>query len=348
MPVTLQVDGDRWRAHLLAVAKSNPHLVPVAKGNGYGFGMPRLARRAGWLGSDTLAVGTYEEVAGALSRFPGDVQVLSPWRPFLREVSFDPRVIHTLGRFEDVGTLAAQARAARARVRVVLEGLTSMTRHGLHRDELDAAAGRLGGLRLTGLALHLPMSGDRLGEAERWAALLRVSRLATTTLYVSHLSGNEVTTLAGRHPALTVRPRIGTALWLGDRSALRVTATVLDSHRVRRGARVGYRQRPLPRAGTVLVVSGGTAHGIGLEAPAALTSIRQRAVSAARGGLEAAGLALSPFQVAGRQRWFVESPHMQVSLIFVPSAVPAPAVGDELDLDVRLTTTTFDRVVIQG
>ena len=62
MGLTLHVDGDRWRAHLRATAAAHPGLVPVTKGNGYGFGLARLARRAAWLGADTIAVGTYEEL----------------------------------------------------------------------------------------------------------------------------------------------------------------------------------------------------------------------------------------------------------------------------------------------
>ena len=58
----LFVDGDRWRAHLRSVAESTPGLVPVAKGNGYGIGLGRLARRATWLGADVLAVGTHADV----------------------------------------------------------------------------------------------------------------------------------------------------------------------------------------------------------------------------------------------------------------------------------------------
>ena len=62
MTVRLEVDGDRWRTHLRRVALTNPGLVPVAKGNGYGFGLASLARRAEWLGVDTIAVGTYTEI----------------------------------------------------------------------------------------------------------------------------------------------------------------------------------------------------------------------------------------------------------------------------------------------
>ena len=68
--------------------------------------------------------------------------------------------------------------------------------------------------------------------------------------------------------------------------------------------------------------------------------------SVARGGLEAAGLSLSPFVVAGRQRWFAEPPHMHVSLVLLPESVPPPAVGDEVTASVRFTTASFDAVVI--
>src|SRR3954452_409979 len=63
MPLTLYVDGDRWHQHLQQVRDAHPGIVPVLKGNGYGFGLGRLASKAAWLGVDTVAVGTYPEVA---------------------------------------------------------------------------------------------------------------------------------------------------------------------------------------------------------------------------------------------------------------------------------------------
>jgi hypothetical protein len=62
--------------------------------------------------------------------------------------------------------------------------------------------------------------------------------------------------------------------------------------------------------------------------------------------LDAAGFALSPFVVSGRQRWFLEPPHMQVSMVFLPGSVAPPAVGDEVMAQVRYPTTTFDRITI--
>lgn len=344
MTLSLHVDGDRWRRHLRTVAADNPGLVPVAKGNGYGFGVGRLARRAQWLGSDMVAVGTYEEVPEVASRFDGDVLVLSPWRPFLPAVEYGERILHTVGRVCDLDVL----RAASPGPRIVLEALTSVRRHGLPREEFAAVRGSLAGVRLEGIALHLPIAHPERHRAEvgGWLARLGDAHLPTARVFVSHLAGAELAALQGRHPDLEIRPRIGTALWLGDSTALSARADVLDAHLVRRGDRVGYRQRPLPRDGTVLVVSGGTAHGIGLEAPSSAVSAGQRVRSFARGGLDAAGLALSPFKVDGRRRWFVEPPHMQVSLLFVPSGVSVPAVGDQLSADIRHTATTFDRVLI--
>ena len=80
MALSLYVDGDRWRTHLKDVLARNPGLVPVAKGNGYGFGLHRLARKAEWLGVDTIAVGTYDELPEVSQRFPGSLLVLTPWR----------------------------------------------------------------------------------------------------------------------------------------------------------------------------------------------------------------------------------------------------------------------------
>ena len=87
MSLTLTVDGDRWRGHLRSYAEATPGLVPVAKGNGYGFTLGRLARKAQWLDDqglsiDTLAVGTYEELPVFATRNAGGLLVLTPWRPF--------------------------------------------------------------------------------------------------------------------------------------------------------------------------------------------------------------------------------------------------------------------------
>jgi alanine racemase len=302
MGLTLTVDGDRWRAHLRSVAEANPGLTPVAKGNGYGFGLGRLARKAQWLGVDTLAVGTYAELPEVATRFDGDLLVLTPWRPFGAALEVDPalatRIVHTLGRLPDVDDLLE----AQPGARFVLERMTSMRRHGFSARELRTAADRVRGSGgFAGVALHLPLGhGSHLDEVHRLMNDVVAAGLGPTTVWVSHLSGDELAQLRTSYADFEIRPRIGTQLWLGDRAALHVTATVLDVHRLDRGDTFGYRGRKAPRAGHLLVVSGGTAHGIGLESPTGESSLRARAATLARGGLDAAGVARSPFTVDGK------------------------------------------------
>ena len=78
MPLTLYVDAAAWRDHLLAEVAREPGLVPVAKGNGYGFTVPLLTRAGAALGVARIAVGTAADAAVALRSFGGDVIVLDP------------------------------------------------------------------------------------------------------------------------------------------------------------------------------------------------------------------------------------------------------------------------------
>ncbi|NYD40010.1 alanine racemase [Nocardioides panaciterrulae] len=360
MSLVLTVDGERWRGHLRSVAEANPGLVPVAKGNGYGFTIGRLARRTQWLadqglGGDTLAVGTYDELPQVADRFGGDLLVLTPWRPFGAALEVDPRLsprlVHTVSRLPDLEELLARDPGAR----FVLEHVTSMLRHGLAARELWAAAALLTDrhprARFEGVALHLPLAqGSHLSEVHRLLNDVVGAELppgpGATTVWVSHLTTEELAQLRAAYPDFTVRPRIGTQLWLGDRGALRATATVLDVHTVERGDVFGYRTHTAPKAGHILVVSGGTAHGIGLEAPTGDTSLKARAATLARGGLDAVGFVRSPFSIDGKQRLFAEPPHMQASMLFLPHGSRVPEVGDRIDVRVRFTTTAFDRVVV--
>ena len=61
MTIRLAVNEPRWLAHVQSVAKAMPGLVPVVKGNGYGFRRWNLMEIAGEL-SREVAVGTVFEV----------------------------------------------------------------------------------------------------------------------------------------------------------------------------------------------------------------------------------------------------------------------------------------------
>jgi hypothetical protein len=337
----LHVDGVRLRAHLTATAAHFPGLVPVAKGNGYGLGIHRCARLAGELGLDTIAVGTPAEVA-VLAGGPdfGRVVVLTPHLPG-DSIPIGERVVHTVTSGQALVDLTGR--------RVIVECRTSLRRHGIGPGDLVALGPTLSACRFEGFALHLPLDRppgvDPAAEVSTWLQQLTAAGLPTGTLWVSHLTGAEVADLTRRHPDTTFRSRVGTRLWLGDRGALRARARVLDVERLDRGERFGYRQRRARATGWLVVAAGGTAHGIGLSAPRAVAGVVPRAKTVAEAGLAGVNLALSPFSWAGRQRWFAEPPHMQVSLLWLPERVAPPKVGDHLDVETRFTTTTFDDVV---
>jgi len=346
MALTLYVDGDRWRAHLQAVRDAHPGIVPVIKGNGYGFGVARLGELSTWLGVDTVAVGTYAEVPEVSTTFTGTVLVLTPWRPSERSAVFDDHVVHTVGRLEDLRALTRRVE----RPRVILERMTSMRRHGFSARELREAVqlwAEVGVVRLEGVAFHLPISqGSHVAEVDRLMTDVVAAGMPAKRIWVSHLTDTELADLRHRYADFEFRPRIGTQLWLGDRGALSVRATVLDVHPVERGDVFGYRSRTIPKSGHIVVVSGGTAHGIGLEAPTGGASLKDRAARVAKGGLDAAGFVRSPYTIDGKQRLFGEPPHMQASMLFLPSGAHVPEVGDEVDVRVRYTATSFDETVV--
>jgi alanine racemase len=344
------VDTPRWRAHLERVLTAyGVGLVPVCKGNGYGLGVARLAAEAARLRVSAVAVGTEWELTEVLPRFAGEVLVLTPWHGATggppTSVAPEPRVLRT------VAHLAAVRQLLTARVGVVVELRTDVRRHGLSDAEIVGVAPLLAAKRelIAGWALHLPI--DRPGgvnplrEVAGWVDRLRGLDLPVDALWVSHLTSAEVVRLGASLPGVAIRPRVGTDLWLGDRAALRVTGTVLDVHALGRGQRSGYRQRRAAAAGHIVVVAGGTAHGIALEAPRAVRGPLPRVKALGMGILAAGNASLSPFAYRGKARWFIEPPHMQVSLLFLPSDVTPPALGEELDAQVRMTTLHPDAVL---
>ena len=64
--LTLTVDRARWREHVAATRAAFPGLVPVVKGNGYGFGLTYLAELvSSW---EPVTAGERRRVAGGVSR----------------------------------------------------------------------------------------------------------------------------------------------------------------------------------------------------------------------------------------------------------------------------------------
>ncbi|NLU69549.1 alanine racemase [Streptomyces sp. HNM0574] len=341
MALTLYVDTDRWRAHQRAVVQQFPGIVPVCKGNGYGFGHERLAEEATRFGSDILAVGTTYEAARIKDYFGGDLLVLTPFRKDEEPVPLPDRAIRSVSSVEGVGLMRG--------ARVVIEVMSSMKRHGVTEEDLPKLHAAIDEVRLEGFAIHLPLDradgSDAVEEVIGWMDRLRAARLPLDTMFVSHLKPDEYMRLTQQFPQTNFRARIGTQLWLGDHEATEYRGAILDVTPVQKGDRFGYRQQKVAGDGWLVVVAGGTSHGVGLESPKALHGMTSRAKGVARAGLATVNRNLSPYQWAGKQRWFAEPPHMQVSILFVPSEAGEPKVGEELVASLRHTTTTVDRTV---
>jgi alanine racemase len=347
MPLTLHIDTYRWRTHLAGVLARYPGIVPVIKGNGYGVGLARLAQEAERLGTDTVAVGSIDEVATVAAGFGGRIVVLQPHHPAVPEPPLAEPVSGRVVRV--VATSEAAVKVAGSGTPVILEAMTSLRRHGLEPDELVTARTALADHEFAGFAMHLPLGGGRARDAAEEVGerldRLREAGLLPADVWVSHVSADGLDALRDAHPDARLRPRIGTQLWLGDPDAMTVTSTVCDVHRVRRGERYGYRGRRAPWDGTLVVLAGGTAHGLGLQAPRYVRGLRARIALGAEFGLAELNWARGPFTIGKRRPMLAEPPHMQVSLVLLPAGVEPPAIGSEVPVQVRKTTARPDRVV---
>jgi alanine racemase len=110
-------------------------------------------------------------------------------------------------------------------------------------------------------------------------------------------------------------------LWHGDKTALKLTADVIDTLPVTTGQRVGYRGAEITENGTAIMVGCGSSHGV-----APLTDN------------------VSPFHFARQRMQLVEAPHMHTSMCFIPSGQPTPNIGDHIDVQRPLITATVDRI----
>lgn len=304
MTIRLTVDTPRWEAHVNDIVGATPGLVPVVKGNGYGFGRAALARRAATL-SDTIAIGTVHELSGldlSDDAAPG-VVVLTPT---LTPPDTDS-VILTVGSIEHLDALAGW------RGRVIVKLLSPMRRYG--GDVSLAADARARGFDVAGVSLHLPLAGSAKEHGEFVESVLPMLD-PSLTVWLSHL---EPAAYAGLPTTHRYRLRLGTSLWHGDKSMLHLEADVLDSRVVRSGDPAGYQQARTADNGTMVMIGAGTANGIRL--------------------LERG---LSPFHFEQRRLTLHEPPHMHTSMAFVPAAEPSPGVGDWVDVQQPLITTTVD------
>ena len=300
MTIRLTVRTALWRSHVARIVNEVDGLVPVVKGNGYGFGRVELARLAAEF-ADTVAVGTVHELDG----LPDGLHpvVLTP--TLAPPTTTLP--ILTIGNDVHLDVLDGW------NGRVVVKLASSMQRYGRGIELVDAARRR--GLDVVGVSIHPPLAGTVADHRNEVVAALDGVEPGST-VWVSHLDPDAAASLPDTH---TYRLRLGTALWHGDKSFLRLSADVIDVRPVAAGSLAGYHQAPVAADGHLVMVGAGSANGV-----TALADGR------------------SPFHFEQRRLALHEAPHMHTSMAFVPLGDPVPPIGASIDLQRPLTMTLVD------
>ena len=317
MTVRLTVERAAWDDHVQHTAAAYGHgLVPVVKGNGYGFGRGLLHEVVRSAGAPMVCVGTTHELHDVPPALTPVVLTPTLAAPTTR------RAVLTVAEVAHVEALRGWHGSVMVKLR------SSMRRYGAAPDELAAvvAAARSAGLTVEAYALHLPLAGDdaaRRAEIDAWVPHLEPG----VPVWVSHLSPESFHAVRAGHADREWYVRVGTALWHGVPRGpfLRLTADVLQVTPVEPGETGGYRHATVSQRGSLVAIGAGTAHGI----------VPLDDVDPAR---------RSPFHFARRRLALLEPPHMHTTLVLVPEGAPCPAIGDEVDVQRPLTTVAVDEV----
>lgn len=311
MTLHLTIDRTAWMRHLDDTVEALPGLVPVVKGNGYGFGRTHLHTVAATL-SPYVCVGSIHELNNLV---PGIRPiVLTPAANVPRGLADD--VVLTVGSTADVAALGDWNGQAMVKLR------SSMRRYGASPSELHdvLAALAASGRSVFGFGIHLPLAGtdtERRAEIDEWVPHLSVD----TPLWLSHLGEDAWAALRGDHPQRTFMQRVGTRLWHGSKSFLRLQADVAVVREVHAGDTAGYRASTVPSDGHLALISTGSANGV------------------------TSNDGLSPFHFARTRLALLEPTHMHTSMVHIPAGQPCPRPGDWVDVQRPLIQVAVDEFV---
>ena len=307
MTLQLSVDSTSWNLHINDIAKSFGDLIPVVKGNGYGFGRATLMSRAALLAKE-IAVGTVFEAHDVPATCTAIV--LTPAGVELPQ-TLPATAILTVGSVQHVANLRLNS----WRGPVIVKLRSSMNRYGADATELadlkDAIANS--GLTQVGWSIHPPLDGnasDHLTEIKNW--MLQIS--SDLPWFISHIDANSVKQLRQEFAKNKIRARSGTTLWLGDKSMTHLTADVIDLRVIKKGETAGYRNVKVKKDGAIAMIGTGTSHGV-----------------------QPVGSELSPFHFNQKRLELVEPSHMHTSMVFIPIDDKSPKVGDNIDVQQPLT-----------
>ena len=312
MTIRLAVHEAQWLQHVQGVARSMPGLVPVVKGNGYGFRRWNLMPLAGQLATE-VAVGTVFEVRDV----PSNVTpiVLTPTlTPPPKNIPLNT-ILTVAGRHHVVALTTAGWRGD-----VMVKLQSSAHRFGVVPTDLEPLLSDIADAQFTirGFSIHPPLEGDdasHLKDITQWLEVIDKS----LPVYVSHLSTEAYAKLRADYPKRDFRIRLGTSLWHGNKSMMQLSADVIDHHPIETGSKAGYRQVKVDGAGEIVLVGCGTAHGVTL-----LPDGR------------------SPFHYKRQRLNLLEAPHMHTSMLFLSRGRPIPSIGEWIDVQQPLTRVQVD------
>lgn len=312
MTLRLTVNEAEWVAHVQRVDHAFPGLVPVVKGNGYGFRRWNLMTLAGQLANEVCVGSVYElkEVPATVTPIVLTPTLTSPPKAMPESAILTVGSVHHVVALESTGwkgRVMVKLQSATRRYGVEPNGLAD-----LHSAIADA------GMTIHGYAIHPPLAGDQrshIVEIETWLESLP----ADLPVYVSHLEARAYGALCKDNRTRTFRIRLGTVLWHGDKSMMQLSADVIDRHPVEPGERAGYRQVPIAGPGELLMVGAGTSHGVRVHEDGR-----------------------SPFHFQRQRLNMLEPPHMHTSMLYIARGRPAPSIGEWLDVQRPLTQVNVD------
>ena len=316
MTLRLTVNRQAWLDHVHTHAAGlgdAQHLVPVVKGNGYGFDRPLLIEQATQFATE-IAVGTVFEAHDIpASHTP---IVLTPVGNEL-PTSLPSNAVLVVGSVQHVHTLVSHGWTGR----VIIKLRSSVQRFGVAGADvaLVVSAVKAAGFEQHGWSVHPPLDGsaaDHMQEIAQWLSVVPND----LPMYVSHIDASTLNTLRTAHSQRKIVARSGTSLWLGDKSMLTLGTDVLDVSRVN-GGTAGYRNTPITGSGSLVVVGCGSSHGVVANAGD-----------------------LSPFHFAQQRLTMLEPPHMHSTILFVQDGATCPTVNDIVDVQQPLTRVFADTI----
>lgn len=310
MTLTLTVDSAAWNRRVDEMAARIDGIVPVVKGNGYGFGRDWLAERAALL-SPVIAVGTVFEATSIPSNY--SAVVLTPTLHVPNDLP--AHAILTIGSMEHLE--AARGLPSR---RVIIKIRSSMQRfgfavHDVH-DAIDAC--RAHHLDIAGVSIHPPLHGTSAQHRSEIESLISYID-PVHPIWVSHIDVADYDDMCIAYPHFNWYLRLGTQLWHDAKDEISLSTDVLDIVPIESDTVAGYRGVPVPAGSRLVIVGCGSSHGV---------------VPLADGR--------SPFHFEKQRLQLLEPPHMHSSMCVVGRQESCPRVGDSIDVQRPLTMTSVD------